>query len=133
MTRINLHICMILVFVFTATMGFAREFIIFSIAQDISMGEPGEVTKKNYYVNMGLQQGVDKGADLDVYRIISVNDPYETKKRHNYRVKIGELTVLHAEQSSAITVFKSLNQGDAFPMYELDSFMIGDRVNVNLE
>lgn len=131
--KFNIHIFMICCFLFTATMGFARDYVIFSIAQNISMGTEDTQPKKNYYVNLGQQQGVDSGTALAVYRIISLNDPFETKERHDYRVKIGELEVLHSEQESSIAIAKDFESGDKVPMFQIGSFMVGDKVNVDTE
>lgn len=128
--KFSIHIFMICCFLFTATMGFARDYVIFSIAQNISMGTKETQPKKNYYVNLGQQQGVDPGTALEVYRIISLNDPFETKKRHDYRVKIGELEVLHSEQESSIAIAKDYEKGKKIPMFEVENFMVGDKVDV---
>ena len=123
---------MIISFLFTTSMSFARDYIIYSIAQDISMGVPNEKIKKNYYINMGLQQGLKTGTLVDVFRIISMNDPYEAKKRYDHKVKVGELKVLHSEQDTAITVFNNFEEGEEIPYFEIRNFMIGDRVNVKI-
>jgi len=114
-------------------MGFARDYIIFSIAQDLPMGFDNEVIKKNYYVNIGKQQGVEPGTQLDVFRIVSRLDPYGDKKRYNYRVKVGELEVLHSEESSAIGIIKNINTDANSPYFEISSFMIGDKVGVKVK
>ena len=112
-------------------MSVAKEYIIFSIVQDIPMGQEGEVIKKNYYINIGQQQGVKEGTLLDVYRVISRADPYSSKQRYNYKVKIGKLKVLHSEDTAAIGVLKEIKTGEDAPLYEIDNFMIGDLVSVN--
>lgn len=95
------------------------------------MGTEGEVVKKNYYVNIGGQQGVKEGSILDVYRTISRVDPYSSKQRYNYKIKIGQLKVLHSEDSAAIGMLKQIKSGEDAPLYEIDNFMIGDIVSVN--
>ena len=116
---------------FTASMGVAREYIIYSIMQDISMGDEGdEGIKKNYYINLGQKQGLREGTSLDVFRHISILDPYQSKNRYNYKVKVGELEVIHVESSSAIAITKSLRSGAKVPYFELSGFMIGDKVDV---
>lgn len=107
----------------------ARSYLIYSVAQDLPMGVDEQVIKKNFYVNIGSNQGVKKGTLLDVFRIISVLDPYDNRKRINYRVKIGELKVLHANQEAAITV-PHKNMTDDLPVLELDAFIVGDHVAV---
>ena len=129
----HLQICLFLIFTFTASMGFARDYIIFSIAQDIPMGIENEKITKNYYVNMGEKQGLENGSVLDVYRVISILDPYQTKKRFNHRVKVGEIKVLHAEDTSAIAHPNELEAGKNDIHYEIPGLMIGDHVEVKVD
>ncbi|TNE99400.1 MAG: hypothetical protein EP326_08205 [Deltaproteobacteria bacterium] len=131
--KLTLQTLTILVFVFTASMGFARDYIIFSIAQDLPMGFDNEIVKKNYYVNIGKQQGVDQGTQLDVFRIVSRQDPYGDKKMYNFKVKVGELEVLHTEENSSIGILKNINKDEKSPYFEINNFMIGDRVSVKVK
>lgn len=131
--RISLHTLIILLFIFTASMSFAKDYIIFSISQDLPMGDSENKPKKNFYINMGAQQGIKEGSLLDVYRIISRLDPYENKKRYNYKVKIGEVKVLHAEENSSIAMLHELRMDEDHPLFEIGNFMIGDHVNVKLK
>ena len=110
----------------------ARSYVIFSLAQDLSMGVENEVIRKNYYVNMGKGQGVKKDAILDVFRIISVQNPCDNKKRVNYKVKIGELKVIHASDEAAIATVNEYEKEDV-PVFELPQFMIGDHVAINVD
>ena len=116
-----------------ASASFARDFVIYSISQDIPMGEPKEEIKKNYYVNIGEQQGVEQGTLLDVYRTVSRNDPYTDKKRYKYEIKLGELKVLHSEENAAIGIMKNLREGSTQPYTDIETFMVGDSVDVKVE
>ena len=110
---------------------YARSYVIFSMAQDLSMGVENEVLKKNYYVNMGSRQGIKKVSVLDVFRVISIQNPYDNKKRVNYKVKVGTLKVIHASEQASIA---SLNEYvEERPVLELDQFMIGDHVAVSVD
>lgn len=111
---------------------FARSYVIFSMTQDLSMGAENEVIRKNYYINMGKGQGVKKDSVLDVFRIVSVQNPYDNKKRVNYKIKIGELKVLHASDEAAIAIVKKYEDEDT-PIFELPQFMIGDHVAINVD
>ena len=133
MKRRNLQIIMGLIFMFTASMGFARDFIIFSIVQDLPMGYEQEVVNKNFYVNIGSKQGVSEGTTLDVFRTISRLDPYKRKQRYMYKIKIGELEVLHSENDTAIASLKESNVGKDLKVYDIGSFMVGDKVNVKVK
>lgn len=128
---IKLFIFILVASIFPKT--YSAEYIIFSVAQDVPMGEPGEVVKKNYYVNIGSKQGVEKGTVLEVMREISRQDPYESKKRFNFDVEIGQLKVIHTEENSAIAILQQINTGKESPLYEIDNFMVGDRVQVDVD
>jgi hypothetical protein len=112
---------------------YPREFHIFSASRDISTGEPGQIIHKNYFVNLGTNQGVNSGIILDVFRIISESDPYQNKQRFNHKVKIGELEVIHAEEESSIGIIKSVLNDDKTPQRDISNFMIGDRVSVKID
>lgn len=111
----------------------AKSYVIFSLAQDLPMGHEGEVIRKNYYINMGSGQGVKKDSVLDVFRIVSVQNPYDNKKRVNYKVKIGELKVVHSSDEAAIAVVNKYEKEDETPIFELPQFMIGDHVAINVD
>jgi len=110
-----------------------RSYLIYSVAQDLPMGTDSQVIKKNFYVNMGSNQGVKKGTLLSVYRIISVLDPYENKRRTNFKVKIGELKVLHTNDEAAITITHKMNSDEESPVLDLDKFIVGDHVAVSTD
>mgnify|MGYP000741733295 FL=1 len=118
---------------FTASMAIAKDYVIYSISQDIPMGNPKEVLRKNYYIDMGKNQGISKGAVLDVFRVVSVLDPYESKKRFNHKIKIGEVKILHAEESSSIATMSKLESEDETPVLEIGKLMIGDVVNAHVK
>ncbi|HXH73351.1 MAG TPA: hypothetical protein VNJ08_00180 [Bacteriovoracaceae bacterium] len=108
----------------------ARSYVIFSMTQDLSMGAENEVIRKNFYINMGASQGVKKDSVLDVFRIVSVQNPYDNKQRVNYKVKVGELKVVHASEEASIgTLNKYEEEG---PIFEIPHFMIGDHVSINV-
>jgi hypothetical protein len=113
--------------------GFSRDYIIYSVAQELPMGVENEKLKKNYYINMGNNQGLEQGTVLDVFRVISRLDPYETKKRYNYKVKIGEIEVVHSEDESSIASLKMINNKADTPMFDIPALMVGDRVDVKVK
>jgi len=129
----ELPVLFMIALTFTASMAIAKDYVIYSISQDIPMGNKDEIIRKNFYVDMGSNQGVKKGSVLDVYRVVSVLDPYESKKRFNHRIKIGEVKVLHAEDSSAIGVLNKLEESEETPVFEVGKMMIGDIVTVKVK
>ncbi len=123
----------LLSFLFITNTTWARSYVIFSLAQDLNMGNEGEVVRKNYYINMGAGQGVRKDSIVDVFRIISVQNPYDNKKRVNYKVKIGELKVVHSSEEAAIAMVNEYEKDESTPIFELPQFMIGDHVSINVD
>ena len=109
---------------------FGRDHQIFTVAEDLPMGFDNEVLRKNYYTDIGSNQGVSEGTILNVYRIISKANPYDNQKRVNYKVKIGELEVLHTEESSSIAIIKKFNADLKSPLLDVNGLMIGDKVSV---
>ena len=118
---------------FTASMAIAKDYVIYSISQDIPMGVEKEVLRKNFYIDMGKTQGVAKGSVLDVFRVISVLDPYESKKRFTHKIKIGEVKVLHAEEGSSIGILNKTENEDETPVFEIGKLMIGDVVSAHVK
>lgn len=111
--------------------GWSRSYQIFSVSQDLPMGYTDEVIKKNYLVNMGEKQGVKKGTVLDVFRTVSAMNPYDNRKLYNYQVKIGELEVIHSDSEGSITRLREYEKEDR-PVLDLDQFIVGDAVSVNV-
>ena len=111
---------------------YARDHLIFSVAEDIPMGWKDDINRRNYYVNMGSEHGIKKGTTLTVFRTVSKRNPYDNKKRVNYRIPIGTLEVIHAEDTSAIGSLKKLYKTAKDPLFEINSFMIGDAVEVKV-
>ena len=129
----ELPVLLMVTLVFTASMAIAKDYVIYSISQDIPMGVEKEVLRKNFYIDMGKNQGVSKGSILDVFRVISVLDPYESKKRFNHKIKIGEVKVLHTEEGSSIGVLNKIENGDETPVFEVGKLMIGDMVTAHVK
>jgi hypothetical protein len=96
------------------------------------MGYDNEINKKNYFINMGENQGVEKGTTLDVYRIISKLNPYDNQKRINHKIKVGEMKVLYATDEAAIGRMKNFLDDKETPLFEIEDFMIGDHVDVSV-
>jgi len=111
----------------------ARDFIIYSIGLEVPMGTEGEKLQKNYYINMGTNQGVKQGTRLDVVRTIAKQNPYDSNKRYTHQVKVGELVVLHTEEENAITHMEKFKKDNPNVLFEINDFMIGDSVQIHVK
>ena len=115
-----------------ATSAISRNYVVYNIGREIPMSDDHK-PKKNFYINIGSNQGVEDGTVVDVYRIISRIDPYKTKKRFNHKVKVAELQVIHTEQDSAIGALKTMDVGKDALYLEVDGIMIGDHIAVKID
>jgi hypothetical protein len=124
---------LIVFFLFTAGMAIAKDYIIYSIGHELPMGHADEKLRKNFYINMGANQGIENGSVVDIYRQVSQLDPYATKKRYNYRFKIGELKVIHTEEDASIGMLQRFIDTQETPIVDIQSPMIGDLINVKVD
>lgn len=122
-----------LLVVLMATASYAKDFIIYSIAQELPMGYAKEKKIKNYYINIGKSQGIKDGTMLDVFRVQSELNPYESNKRYNYKIKIGELKVIHSDQEAAIGRIEKMRDDEDLPIFEFQDLIIGDQVSVHVK
>lgn len=125
----KLHFLLSAIIIFyQAHTAFAKNYMIYSLAQDIPMGD-GSPQKKNYYVNIGLQQGVKPGTELKVYRLLNRTNPYSTDKNVTFKVEVGELKVVHAEEENSIAEVSKIKT-DSKVFVEIPSLNIGDQIGV---
>ena len=106
--------------------------MIYSVAQDFPMGFENEKIRKNFYVNIGSNQGIKTGTELSVFRIMTRQNPFSTEKSVTFKVKVGELRVVHSEKEDAIAVFSKLN-GDEDVYFDGNALMVGDQVDVKVK
>lgn len=127
-----IHTMLPILMVFMATTGIAKDYIIYSIGQEISLGNKNEKLRKNYYLNMGTKQGLRKGTILDVHRRFTRMDPYDRNNQYDYKIKVGKIKVIHSEESASIANIIEFDSDMESPLSEINSFMIGDNVNISI-
>lgn len=108
-----------------------RQQIVYTIAHELSMGRKNKYIRKDYYISIGENQGVVAGTVLDVYRIISKNNPYENNKTLSYKIPIATIKVIHAEKNTAIARMERMLPIEQMPIQEVSGVMIGDFVGVH--
>ena len=98
------------------------------------MGFENEKKKKNFYINIGTDQGLRPGMILNAYRNVVKMDTVESKRRYQHKVKVATLEVIHSESNSSITTSTSNNirqQNDSFAL-DIEEPMVGDTVVVKV-
>ena len=111
----------------------AQSYIIYNVTQDFPMGNPNEVLRKNYYINMGSNQGIQEGTVLNIYRDILGVYPYKAKKIYQHKVKIGKIRIIHVDEQSSIAKKESFFDTIDDPNLELKDFIVGDYAAVSVE
>lgn len=111
----------------------AKDFVVFSVMQDVPMGEPNEIIHKNFYINMGITDGVKEGTTLDIYRGILRSNPYQNNQQHNLSIKIAKVKVIHVESNVCIAQLDSFEDPKTMPALDVRAVMIGDVVKVSID
>jgi len=114
-------------------LAYGQDFVIYSVAQEVPMKNNTPPPPKNFFVNLGTNQGVKPGTILNVARMISETDPFKAHQRYNHQVKIGELKVIHSEDESSIAVAVDYDAQASGLSPEYTALMIGDLVQVKLD
>ena len=123
LTRTCLTTTIFLLILLMATSVYAKDYIIYSIAHQLPMVNKQEMKIKDFYVNLGKAQGVQAGTVLDVYRIHTEQNPFDSNKRYNYKIKIGEMKVIHSDSEASIGRMQKLEVGEEdSPIFEFEKF-----------
>jgi len=108
----------------------AADFVVYSVYKSLDLGNPGETPQKDYYVNMGSQNGVREGMILDVLRKVPTYDLLTEKLYRDVVFPIAKLRVIHSESGAAIARLEKLNPVEKTPAMPTRAVMIGDLVRV---
>lgn len=106
----------------------AADFVVYSVYRGLNMGDPGEVSLKDYYVNVGTRNGVKTGTVLTVLRRTSSYDLGTQKLYKDVTFPIARIKVIHAEEDAAIARLEGFESERSTPAYSPRAIMIGDFV-----
>jgi hypothetical protein len=112
----------------TVSQGRSADFMIYSIYRNLSLGTPGEVSEKDYYINMGTAHGLQKGSLLQVLRRVSTYDVLSEQLYRDVAFPIATVKVIHVESKVAIARLEKLMPADTTPSITPRAIMIGDVV-----
>ena len=108
--------------------GNAREFTIYNIYKELSLGNAGESPRKDYYVNMGSAQGIRVGSTLEVIRRVATYDLLSEKLYKDVAFPIAKIKVIHVESNAAIARLEQFFAEDKTPALSPRAIMVGDIV-----
>ncbi len=106
----------------------SAEFVVYSIYRGLDLGGDEEKPQKDYYVNMGTNQGIRVGAVLDVLRRVPTFDTVQEKLYRDVTFPIARLRVIHAETTAAIARLEKILPAEKTPAVTPRAVMVGDIV-----
>jgi hypothetical protein len=106
----------------------ADEFTVYQVFRSVDLGESDRPPPKDIFINMGANQGVKKGAVLDVYRKVSSFDNLTQKLAGDHMIPVGRIKVIHSDEKTAIARLDKFVSFDLEPALLPQAIMIGDVV-----
>lgn len=115
---------------FVAFADSAEDFTIYSVNQKLNLGYSDEIPQKDYFINMGSEQGIKEGTLLKVLRKMSSYDLINQQLYHDFTFPIALIKVIHVENSTAIARLEKLLPVESTPAISPRAIMVGDRVSL---
>jgi hypothetical protein len=107
----------------------AMDHIVFGMKTEVAMAA-NEVPRKDYYLNIGTNQGVKPGTVLDVFRTVTTTDDINNKSSQNIMFRVAKIKVIHAEGEIAVGRIAEILPPNDVPIGAFPTVVIGDRVAV---
>ena len=104
--------------------------MVYGVYRAMEMGEPGEVVRKDYFVNMGSKHGVRIGSKLEVFRKTPSYDLVNGQLHSDVTFPIATLKVIHVEGNTAIARLDQMKPLDKTPAIVPLTVMSGDLVQL---
>lgn len=105
--------------------------IVYSVFKGIDLGNPNEMLQKDYFVNLGTNQGIRVGTVLEVARKAPSYDLTTEKLYKDLIFPFARIKVIHAEKDAAIARLEKLYPQDQTPVLVPRSVIVGDLVKVS--
>jgi hypothetical protein len=104
------------------------DFIVYSVYNNLDMGNPGEVSQRDYYINMGTKHGLKAGATVDVYKQMASYDLMTKKLFKDVTFPFAKLKIIHIEENAAVARLEKLLPAETTPATTPRGVMVGDIV-----
>lgn len=106
----------------------SAEAIVYSVFKGVDLGNPNEELQKDYFVNLGTNQGIEIGATLEVARRHPSYDLTTEKLYKDLVFPFARLKVIHAEKDASIARVEKLYPADKTPVMVPRAVIVGDLV-----
>jgi hypothetical protein len=121
-------ILLVLAMSFTAQAG-EKTYSVFDIKKTVPLNDH-QKTFRDFYVNIGSEQGVKVGSILAVYRRQGVVDYYRNVLHDDLLVPVAHMRVIMAQKGMSVARIESLTPAKQIPVVEFNTVMLGDRVEL---
>jgi hypothetical protein len=91
------------------------------------MSNQEPIAPKDYYIDLGLKQGVKEGDTFNTYREFAMLDEVTGEASSLMRIPVGELKVFYVGEMASIARLSAPRTADA-PRLDHSSILMGDRV-----
>jgi hypothetical protein len=105
--------------------------IVYSVFKGIDLGNPNDIVQKDYFINLGTNQGIRIGTILEVARKSPSYDLTTEKLYKDLIFPFAQIRVIHAEKDAAIARLEKLYPSDKTPVLEPRSVIVGDMVKIS--
>jgi len=105
-----------------------NESMVYSVRTPLSLGNPGEKIEKDYYLNIGAQQGVRAGDRVNVLRRASSYDLLNKRLYTDVTFPIAQLKIIHVEGKASIARLEKILPQSETPTFDPPGVMVGDLV-----
>lgn len=114
---------------FTApSVPFAADAIVYSVYKGIDLGNPNDESQKDFFINLGTQDGIQPGTIVEVSRRSPSYDLTTEKLYKDLVYPIARLKVIHAEKDAAIARLDRMYPADKTPVLNPRAIIVGDLV-----
>jgi hypothetical protein len=110
--------------------GHASDFVVYNVYRSLNFGNTDEVSEKDYYINMGANQGVHLGSILEVSRKIPTYDLQSGQLYRDVVVPIAWVKVIHVEAKAVIARLDHMIPSEQRASITPPSIMTGDLVRI---
>ena len=106
----------------------ANDAIVYSVYKGIDLGFPNEELQKDFFINLGTNQGIKTGAILEVSRKMPSYDLTTEKLYKDLVFPFAKLRVIHAEKDASIARLETLYPASKTPIINPKGVIVGDIV-----
>ena len=107
----------------------AADYAVFGVKTNFPMVD-GEPILRDLYLNIGTNQGIKEGSQLEAHRLLTTIDEINQRTGNNITFKIARLRVIHAESDMAIARVVKMLPPESTPTGTYTNVMVGDRISV---